>query len=203
MGEPLAVDLWELGPRRRVTSAAPRRLSSEAITRTGSVARASNSRAIPRSTPPRDCSSAVAPIPNPCQLPPIADPCRFERFQALAQLARSISGRFAADRPRASPVPRRFHPGRFSAPIANSEWRIGPVGVPIRHSLLTIRILFGCTIILNEKNNHDTHFVFYQRKIIGSSNCDSIADQGAPRRIRKPHRWERLRSRALRRANRQ
>jgi hypothetical protein len=31
---------------------------------------------------------------------------------------------------------------------------------------------------------------FAKEKIIESSNCDSIADQGAPRRIRKPYGWE-------------
>jgi hypothetical protein len=54
----------------------------------------------------RRAQANVAPIPNRCQLQPIATPCRFERFQALAQLAscKGQSGCAVADWPTASPA---------------------------------------------------------------------------------------------------
>jgi hypothetical protein len=66
----------------------------------------------------------------------------------------------------------------------------GPFGVPIRHSPLTIRLLFSCAIFLSERNDHDTFGYFRKEKIIGFSNRGSIADQQSPRGIRKPRRWE-------------
>src|ERR1700722_388053 len=39
-----------------------------------------------------------------------------------------------------------------------------PFGVPIRHSLLAIRLLSACAIFLNERNNHDTRCYFRKEK---------------------------------------
>jgi hypothetical protein len=79
----------------------------------------------------------VAPIPNPCRLEPIASPWRFERFQALARSARGN-------------------------PDAYGEWRM--VGVPIRHSLLTIRLIVSMRNLSEREKLTMTHFDIFKKK---------------------------------------
>jgi hypothetical protein len=74
----------------------------------------------------RRAKANVAPIGNPCQLDPIASPCRFERFQALAQLARG-------------------------SPIANGEWRMVRSASPFAIRYSPFASYRPCATFLNEE----------------------------------------------------